>query len=233
MNEQIALPRDYNPDAVFSINEIFRSIQGEGPFSGIPAVFIRFAGCNLQCPHCDTNYTFPNKRMNIDSILSEATELQDGGLVVITGGEPFRQSFKPLLEELLCAGYYIQIETNGTIKPFEFRWAWNVEQRYGAYIVCSPKTPKIESKALECFCALKYVIDADNVSEKDGLPLTTLGNKYEPAKPPKGWNRYVFVQPMDSGDPQENERHIKAALQSAMKFGYRFQFQIHKLLEIQ
>lgn len=233
MNEQIALPRDYNPDAVFSIHSIFSSIQGEGPFSGIPAIFIRFAGCNLQCPNCDTDYTYPTTRMNISKILDEVTAIRSSGLVVITGGEPFRQSFKPLLEELLCTGFYVQIETNGTITPFEFNWSLRPEAKYGAYIVCSPKLPKINRRTFEASCALKYVIDVGNVSEEDGLPLTTLGNRQAPARPPEGWNREVFVQPMDSGDPQENERHIEATLRSAMEFGYRFQFQIHKLLEIQ
>lgn len=232
MNEQIALPREYNPDAVFSIHSIFSSIQGEGPFSGIPAIFIRFAGCNLQCPHCDTDYT-ASARANISQILGAVTAIRKSGLVVITGGEPFRQSFKPLLDELICAGFYVQIETNGTIKPFEFNWSWRTEAKHGAYIVCSPKFPKIDRRTLEFSCALKYVIDAGNVSEEDGLPLTTLGNGQAPARPPKGWSREVFVQPMDSGDPQENERHIEATLRSAMEFGYRFQFQIHKLLEIQ
>ena len=80
------------------VHSIFATIQGEGPFTGHPCVFVRLAGCNLQCPGCDTDYTEDRRMMQIYEIAeSVASVLKASGstrakvpLVVITGGEPFR-----------------------------------------------------------------------------------------------------------------------------------------------
>src|SRR5271163_4878736 len=92
--------------------KIFKTIQGEGPFTGIPAVFIRFAGCSLQCPKCDTDYTTNRKTMTIDEIVKEVREY-NAPLVVITGGEPFRQNVRQLVNDLFLFYFKIQVETNG------------------------------------------------------------------------------------------------------------------------
>ncbi|MBT8508801.1 7-carboxy-7-deazaguanine synthase [Methanomicrobiaceae archaeon CYW5] len=98
------------------ITEIFASISGEGTRQGAPAVFIRFAGCNLRCAWCDTGYSFENgTTMDMDAVLAEVAR-HGIPFVVITGGEPLLQEEElvPLLKALKGAGYDIEIETNGT-----------------------------------------------------------------------------------------------------------------------
>lgn len=147
---------------ILEIQEIFLSIQGEGPFSGTPAVFIRLAGCNLQCPHCDTDYTSWRRSISIFEVLKEIGKLSEKGLIVITGGEPFRQTKIRDLINLLALklpNHYIQIESNGTLEPPCLIDGYNkdIEERSGIYLVVSPKTTTIHPKALELCCTLKYV----------------------------------------------------------------------------
>jgi len=105
------------------VNEIFRSIQGEGINQGRPCTFIRFAGCNLDCSWCDTRRARSGGReMNRDAILGRVREL-GGRYVCITGGEPLMQGppLLSLVQDLFSAGYAIDIETNGTLdfSPFQ------------------------------------------------------------------------------------------------------------------
>ncbi|MDI6899646.1 MAG: radical SAM protein [Methanolinea sp.] len=99
------------------VNEIFRSIQGEGINQGRPCTFIRFAGCNLDCSWCDTRRARSGGReMDRDAILGRVREL-GGRYVCITGGEPLMQGppLLSLVQDLFSAGYAIDIETNGTL----------------------------------------------------------------------------------------------------------------------
>ena len=97
------------------INEIFYSLQGEGRNTGRAAVFVRFSGCNLKCPFCDT--LFSNYReMSNDDIL-EAIKQYPAQLVILTGGEPTLQVDKPLVDLLHANGYEIAMESNGTNEP--------------------------------------------------------------------------------------------------------------------
>jgi 7-carboxy-7-deazaguanine synthase len=112
------------------ISEIFFSIQGEGVNIGKPSIFIRFYFCNLNCIWCDSKYTWENQdkaKEGIDYFLMDIQEILnyiskfDCNRVVITGGEPLlhQENLKNLLKELKNKGFYIEIETNGTIKPKE------------------------------------------------------------------------------------------------------------------
>ncbi len=99
---------------MYRVNEIFRSLQGEGFWTGTPTVFIRFSGCNLSCPFCDTDHA-AHTEMTAEEIVAEA--LRIGGscrLACLTGGEPARQADAPLVAALHGAGFRIHIETNGT-----------------------------------------------------------------------------------------------------------------------
>lgn len=101
----------------FRINEIFQSIQGEGFFAGTPCTFIRFAGCNLSCPYCDTTH----EKANLTLTTRELIELlrlnrYRPPLLVLTGGEPTLQITAELIQALRNEYYTIAIETNGT-KP--------------------------------------------------------------------------------------------------------------------
>ena len=102
----------------YKVNEIFYTLQGEGAHSGIPAVFVRFSGCNLRCPWCDTEFS-EFTEMSADEIVREALSLYDipnerRKMLVLTGGEPSLQVDTPLIDALHAAGFYICIETNGT-----------------------------------------------------------------------------------------------------------------------
>ncbi len=103
---------------LYSINEIFYSIQGEGYRAGTPTVFIRLAGCNLNCPWCDTNHSY-KLTMNEKKIVNMVNKLcSNVSLVVLTGGEPTIYNLEPLVLELEKeTSAFIAIETNGT-NPF-------------------------------------------------------------------------------------------------------------------
>jgi 7-carboxy-7-deazaguanine synthase len=100
------------------ISEIFRSIQGESSYAGLPCIFVRLTGCNLRCTWCDTAYAFHGgTKMEIEEVLARVSELAGstpGFLVELTGGEPLLQAeCVPLAEQLLAAGYRVMIETSG------------------------------------------------------------------------------------------------------------------------
>lgn len=99
------------------VSEIFYSIEGEGIEIGRPEVFIRFAGCNLQCDWCDTKYALNNgKEMRMDEIIQEVSHYPCKN-ISITGGEPLlqREELLKLVEGLKKRNCWIQLNTNGTI----------------------------------------------------------------------------------------------------------------------
>jgi 7-carboxy-7-deazaguanine synthase len=99
------------------ITEIYKSLQGESTYAGLPCVFVRLTGCNLRCLWCDTEYSFyGGKRMMAEQVLAEIEALSaPGGLVEITGGEPMLQERElvPLMQRLLHLGYEVLLETSG------------------------------------------------------------------------------------------------------------------------
>lgn len=229
INTQPPEPQRKDPNTVDLIN-IFRTIQGEGPYNGSPAIFVRLAGCSILCSLCDTQYTIGRKEHNIcklsERILSELKEnLMD--LVVFTGGEPFRQAgLAKLVMMIANKGINCQIETNGTL-------FFGVHPT--AVIVCSPKTGSI-NKDLQtvmlmskrhCF---KYVLDADHVNNEDGLPTSVLGMPMAPARPlPNFPKSRIYLQPADVGDEAKNKRNLDAVVTSCFKHGYRLCLQMHKI----
>lgn len=126
-------------EKLYHVSEIFSSFQGEGIYLGTPAVFVRFAGCNLSCPFCDT--------VDASQMIFEAHELvhhitklmtqQKITHLVLTGGEPLLQIDDDLLHKLIkidIDGLQIQIETNGTqaIPALDTKPSW-------VHVTCSPK----------------------------------------------------------------------------------------------
>jgi organic radical activating enzyme len=99
----------------YRINEMFYSIQGEGEFAGTPAVFVRFSGCNLACPWCDTDHSHAEEmtRDEMENAVRGLLAGRDGAIIVLTGGEPALQlrDDEPLFRDFACR---ICIETNGT-----------------------------------------------------------------------------------------------------------------------
>ena len=160
------------------INEIFKSIQGEGPNFGKPAIFLRTAQCNLKCTWCDTKYTWDwknydyakeVKEMTIEEIKEQILDLEIKHLV-ITGGEPLlQQDDLADLLSFLKPDFYVEIETNCTILPNKMLTdlvdQWNV----------SPKTensgnPLELYENDECYyffanqenCFFKYVVEDES-----------------------------------------------------------------------
>jgi organic radical activating enzyme len=101
---------------VLALAEIFYSIQGEGLWTGTPAVFVRLAGCNLACDFCDTDYA-AKRWASVAEVVRGVRELGgDCPMVVLTGGEPLAQAESlALIEALRLDGRRVHIESNGTI----------------------------------------------------------------------------------------------------------------------
>ncbi len=101
---------------VMKVNEMFTSIQGEGPYIGIPMFFVRFTGCNLRCEWCDTEYAFyEGEEMSVDDIVEK---VENSGMewVCLTGGEPLLQEdIYKLVDILLRRGHKVLVETNGSL----------------------------------------------------------------------------------------------------------------------
>ena len=102
-------------EAVF-VTEIFRSLQGESTWAGLPCVFIRLSGCNLRCRYCDTTYAYPRgERMTMPAVAAAVAAFATP-LVEITGGEPLLQPAAPGLASMLAAsGNTVLVETNGSL----------------------------------------------------------------------------------------------------------------------
>ena len=104
------------------ITEIYKSLQGESTYAGLPCVFVRLTGCNLRCTWCDTEYSFyGGKKMTPEQVFDEVEHLSPaGGLVEITGGEPMLQARElvPLMQHLADCGYTVLLETSGE-RPLE------------------------------------------------------------------------------------------------------------------
>jgi organic radical activating enzyme len=227
MNNQPAEKSEMRDPDTLQVHSIFPTMQGEGPFVGQPCIFVRLAGCNLQCPMCDTDYTSVRRDMTVLEIAREIASYTTYPLVVITGGEPFRQDLGGLVGYLQSIGKKVQIETNGTL--------------YGDFlehpqpdltIVCSPKAGSINKKLAPHIAALKYVVCHDSVDQEDGLPLLALAHSASPkvARPPKGFTGPVYVQPADSDNDRENQKHLKVAIASCMSHGYTLCLQTHKII---
>lgn len=240
MNTQLMQKRFYRPDGKLVVHSMFRTIQGEGPFTGHRAVFIRLADCNLQCPNCDTDYTSTRHEMEVPMIVDFVRELCMGArLVVITGGEPLRQNITELCKQLLNWRFHIQIETNGTLPPpserFESMVTKDSNKRDGVFIVCSPKTGSLNASIRPLIGAYKYVL-RDGDDHGDGLPrnvLDSVASGTIVARPGLMFMGPIYIQPEDEHDEGRNKYNVRAAVESCMKHGHILQLQIHKLIEVE
>lgn len=221
------------------VGEAWHTIQGEGPFAGRPAIFLRLAGCNLACPHCDTDYTTLREKVTVAEAFDDISSVQRANpatkLVVLTGGEPFRQAAViPLIHTLVSSGYEVQIETNGSLWPDDIPTACPL-----LTIVCSPKTPKIHPNVFRYADAFKYVVAAGHTDPETGLPTRVLGSPVSAAKPPtstyhegRGGRPFeVYIQAEDDfADPKKTAENVRHAADVAMRFGYRMSVQLHKFV---
>lgn len=171
------------------VNEIFYSIQGEGAFTGTPAVFVRLSGCNLKCDFCDTEH-LSHTEMSEDEIVAEVIK-HPTKHVVITGGEPLLQLSFELISKLHSENRFIQLETNGTLPLgktyFMFDW-----------VTCSPKFDFCKNAELkiERIDELKVVYVSQDMSVYDGIQAS----KY-------------YLQPCDTKDNERNAQNIAETIE--------------------
>jgi len=213
----IRRPRQHD-GSTLEIQSIFPTIQGEGPYAGWPALFIRLGGCNLACDFCDTEFE-DYQDMPLADVMTQVRALagQAIRLAVITGGEPLRQNIVPLCEALIDAGFKVQIESNGTLfQPLPPE----------AEIICSPKNTgqgyfPIRADLRPYIRAFKFIISDTRPGYRDVAEVVQTG-----------WNIPVYVQPMDEYDAGKNEANRRRAMTLAMERGYLLSLQIHKILGI-
>ena len=140
--------------AKYDLVEIFESLQGEGRNMGRPCVFVRFAGCNLACPWCDTDVSC-RFSATLDELLKEISGFRAKS-VVLTGGEPTLVDAIPeLVAALKERGYWIAVETNGTS---DAEWLQFVD-----YVACSPKSEFPDSVALPRADEVRVVASSEDV----------------------------------------------------------------------
>lgn len=222
------------------INNIFKTIQGEGPLAGTPAIFVRTGDCCLKCFWCDTDFTTGNGPMSNVEVKDKILELINSdriNLVVFTGGEPLIHNLIPLMHLLRHREIHIQIETSGAVGLPGLR-AFQ-DSGTNATIVCSPKTFSLNNDIVPLITHWKYIIKADEVSETDGLPIASTqspGKRSILFRPP-GLNysdhRNIFVQPLDEDDYLKNKTNQEECIRIALKYGYRISLQTHKILELE
>ncbi len=228
VNTQTPEKPDHREDDSLDVVSVFKTIQGEGPHAGAPAIFVRLAGCNLHCSLCDTDYTTGRQRRSVEQLVDMVRERKGTDniqWVVLTGGEPLRQNVGLFVERLI-EWLDVEVETNGTYTIPELSLFDS--------IICSPKTSKV-NEDLERYTArmkvltFKYVVESGQTDPDDGLPLSILGTPCRVARP-----RYnhtpIFIQPQDDQDPEKNKANVEEAVRVCMKFGYRLSIQTHKII---
>ena len=220
-------------DKQYRINEIFYSLQGEGRNTGRAAVFIRFSGCNLRCPFCDTDFSSYTE-MSGDDILEAIRPWKHCGFVVLTGGEPSLQVDDALVDALHREGFYLAMETNGThAVPEGIDW-----------VTVSPKIGHVKQ------AADVIVQRADELKVIWGpSPNPSLYGGEEIPQVLKAWadkltaplhNRegleegpLLYLQPCDTGDKERNREIIQQCVEYIKQHPeWRLSLQTHKLIDI-
>jgi organic radical activating enzyme len=190
---------------MLQLAEIFYSVQGEGAWTGTPAVFVRLAGCNLACTFCDTDYAV-KFIASIDDVVAEVRRIGgDCPRVILTGGEPLAQTEAlALIDALRADGRRVHIESNGTI---------DVPLPDDVWLTVSPKErlhPRMAERADE----VKLIVDLRVPDEwNDAFP---------PATP-------RFLQP-EGNKPHNVSLAFDAALRAPER--YRLSLQTHKFIGV-
>ena len=190
---------------MLQLAEIFYSVQGEGTWTGTPAVFVRLAGCNLSCSFCDTDYALAFIA-SVGDVVARVRELGgDCPMVILTGGEPLAQrATTALIDALRADGRRVHIESNGTL---------DVALPPDVWLTVSPKErlhPQMAARANEA----KLIVDGR-------VPLEWCAAF--PATTP------TFLQP-EGNKP----RNVKLAVEAAKRepSRYRLSLQTHKFIGV-
>lgn len=189
------------------INEIFYSIQGEGRNAGRAAVFIRFSGCNIKCPFCDTKHQ-KGKEMSDLEIINQIAKYPCR-FVILTGGEPTLYVDADFVDKLHHKGYEVAIETNGTnIVPV------NVD-----FVTLSPKFEFVKNSNIKQLVCNELKVIFNSVNNMDAYNVITA--------------KYKYIQPCDTGDDDTNQMHIVNAIKFVQDNpDWRLSLQLQKILSI-
>ncbi|MGF1869623.1 7-carboxy-7-deazaguanine synthase QueE [Photobacterium indicum] len=221
---------------MYKINEVFETIQGEGTFTGVPAIFVRLQVCPVGCSWCDTKQTWdaePTDYASLDDIMAKkgdsplwtnidaqgiVTLLQDQGYtarhVVITGGEPCIYDLVPLTAALETAGFNCQIETSGTSEVLATENTWVT---VSPKINMKAKLPVLAS-ALSRADEIKHPVGTSKDIEQldaliDGVTLKQ--------------NVTIALQPIS-----QKPRATDLCIETCIKRNWRLSIQTHKYLAI-
>ncbi|RUO57331.1 7-carboxy-7-deazaguanine synthase QueE [Pseudidiomarina insulisalsae] len=221
----------------YPVNELFETIQGEGSFTGTPAIFLRLQGCPVGCPWCDTQHTWEKsaadqvdaaRMLNKSSPSPEWAELTAAQLlelfqqqgfqarhVVITGGEPAMYDLRELGEVLEGAGYRLQIETSGT---FELKVS------AATWVTVSPKLDMPGG----------FLVRPDSMKRADEIKHPVAMQKHIDALdkllqrcPPRD-DTIIALQPIS-----QRPRATELAIATCIARNWRLSVQLHKYLNIE
>lgn len=192
------------------INEIFYSLQGEGYWTGTPAVFVRFSGCNLKCAFCDTDHQ-NGRHYTTEEVISKIQKYP-ARHIIFTGGEPTLQLSRDLVERLHALGKFLHIETNGSIRLSD-----DIENNID-WITVSPKDAPIKIQRIDELKAL-YHGEGQDMAALDSIRTTNPDCRY--------------LQPCDVNNPQENSRILSETIEYIKQNPrWRLSLQTHKIIGI-
>ena len=226
----------------FRVNEIFYSLQGEGRNTGRAAVFVRFAGCNLRCPFCDTEFdTF--REMTAEEIVAAISQFP-ARFVVLTGGEPTLQVDEAFVDLLHQHGFEVAMESNGTrpapnnldwltVSPKESPRGTRKEERGTR---SEERGTSKEVRGTRLPDELKVVFDENTDPETYLLPSSLQSKAAEPSASfllPRENPPFLYLQPCDTGDAERNARIINRCVDYIKAHPqWRLSLQTHKLIDI-
>ena len=222
----------------YRINNIFYSLQGEGRNTGRAAAFVRFAGCNLRCPFCDTEFD-SYREMTADEILQEIAQLSSfysplsSCFIVLTGGEPTLQVDEHFVDLLHQEGYEVAMESNGT-RPAPHNLDW---------LTISPKMVDGGRSMVD---GGRWMVDGEgkapdeikivfgeNTAEmlsSPASPLSSLLSSLSSLPSPP----FLYLQPCDTGDSARNAFILQQCISYIKQHPqWRLSLQTHKLIGIE
>lgn len=205
---------------MFKVNEIFYSLQGEGRNTGRAAVFIRFAGCNLRCSFCDTEFD-SYREMSAEEIV-DAISVWPSRFVVLTGGEPTLQVDDAFVDLLHQHGYEVAMESNGT-RPAPRNLDWLTVSPKDWWKASGGWWTEHRSRINE----VKIVFDEDTPAR-----LFSTHNPQLIIQNSKPITLYS-LQPCDTGDAERNVRILHLCIEYIKQHPqWRLSLQTHKLVGI-
>ena len=217
---------------MFRVNDIFYSLQGEGHNTGRAAVFVRFAGCNLRCPFCDTEFD-TYREMTADEIVAEISDIVNSlqqianpiqHFAVLTGGEPTLQVDEALVDLMHQHGFEVAMESNGTRPaPRNLDWLTVSPKVNGEWWLVSGEGRLPDE--------LKVVFDEDTDPESF-LPIPRQSSTTHSLSPLIASPLPIlYLQPCDTGDADRNARIINRCIDYIKQHpNWRLSLQTHKLV---